>query len=189
VSGSWIFAAPLIAALVCGFAGAGSVQAASGGLPANASAKSYGDGWTCDRGFRATGGACQPIEVPENALATQTSYGRGWECRRGFEEVNGRCNAIAIPANAYLNAAGTRWECDRGFRPLDNRCTAIEVPENGYLTGSDFGSGWKCERGFRATGTACLRIELPANAHIDYSGNDWECDRPYSKLPDGCVLR
>ena len=159
---AWIYGAPLLGvlllALIWGFPGAASGQSTAAGLPANASAKSYGDGWTCDRGYRAERGACQPIEVPANALATQTSYGRGWECRRGFREVNGACNAIEVPANGYLNAA-------------------------------EIGPGWKCERGFRATGDACIAIALPENAHIDYSGNDWECDHPYSKLPDGCVLR
>ena len=132
---------------------------------------------------------CLPIEVPENALATGSSYGRGWECRRGYREVNETCIVIKIPENAYLNASGVRWECNRGFREFDKACVAINVPENGYLTESDFGSGWKCERGFQAKGEMCIPVELPANAHIDFSGSDWDCDRPYEKHKGGCVLR
>ncbi len=127
--------------------------------------------------------------LPANALATETSYGRGWECRRGYREVNNNCIAIAVPANAYLNSSGVRWECDRGFRETNETCVAIDVPQNGYLTESNFGSGWKCERGFQPEGEVCSRIDVPTNAHLDYSGNDWECDRPFSQHNGGCVLR
>ena len=126
---------------------------------------------------------------PANALATETSYGRGWECRRGYREINETCIAIAVPKNAYLNSSGVRWECERGFREVDETCVAIDVPRNAYLTESNFGSGWKCERGFQVEGEACNPIDLPANAHLDYSGNDWECDRPYRQQKDGCILR
>jgi len=26
------------------------------------------------------------------------------------------------------------------------------------------------------------------NAHIDYTGNDWDCNRPYRKSNGGCEL-
>jgi hypothetical protein len=29
---------------------------------------------------------------------------------------------------------------------------------------------------------------MPANAHLDYSGNDWECNRPYRKQQEKCAL-
>jgi hypothetical protein len=49
-------------------------------------------------------------------------------------------------------------------------------------------SNGKCERGYRAAGEICEVLTLPVNAHIDYSGNDWECNKPYKKLRDKCIL-
>ena len=68
-------------------------------------------------------------------------------------------------------------------------CVAIAVPPNGYLTGAPYGSGWKCERGYRAADEVCDDLKLPQNAHVDYSGNDWDCNPPYRKQQGKCVLR
>lgn len=167
---------------------AGPASAGMGEVPANASAKRFGSGWECDRGFRESKGACVEISVPANAFATKTSYGRGWECRHGFREIREACEAIPVPDNAYLDASGLRWNCKRGFREVDEACVAIQVPRNGYLTESTYGVGWTCERGYRATKTACQFIDLPPYAHLDYSGNDWECDKPFERKQDRCVL-
>jgi hypothetical protein len=32
-----------------------------------------------------------------------------------------------------------------------------------------------------------VAVELPENAHLDYSGNDWECNRGYREVADGCT--
>jgi hypothetical protein len=31
-------------------------------------------------------------------------------------------------------------------------------------------------------------LKPPENAHINYSGNDWDCNQPYRQQGDGCVL-
>jgi hypothetical protein len=61
-------------------------QASRVEMPANAHAKSYGDGWECDRGFRNVAQACVAVKLPANAH-TDTS-GDGWECRRGYRRVD-----------------------------------------------------------------------------------------------------
>ncbi len=157
-------------------------------VPANATEKTYGTGWDCDRSYRLVDGGCEAIQVPANAVAIKTSFGRGWECRHGYQEVRESCIAVEVPENAYLDASGLRWDCRRGFREADGTCVAIVVPRNGFLTESKHGSGWKCERGYRAVGGDCIAVEIPQNAHLDYSGNDWECDRPYQNRDGKCIL-
>lgn len=157
-------------------------------LPANATSKTYGTGWDCDRGYREADGDCDSIRIPENAIATKTSYGRGWVCRWGYRETKETCVAVEVPANAHLNASGVSWDCGRGFREVDGTCVDILVPKNGFLTESNYGSGWECERGYRPVDGNCMPIELPENAHLDYSGNDWECDRPFENRGGECVL-
>lgn len=95
---------------------------------------------------------------------------------------------IAPPANATAMTNGSGWRCDHGYRRDVESCVHVEVPANAYLTGSTYGRGWTCERGFRIRDDSCTAIELPANAHLDYSGNDWECNRPYRRLLRSCVL-
>jgi hypothetical protein len=29
---------------------------------------------------------------------------------------------------------------------------------------------------------------LPENAHLGYSGTDWDCNKPYRKRAESCVL-
>ena len=50
-------------------------QTGSQPMPENASAKSYGDGWECDIGFRLNENACLAVIVPQNAYDTNRSYG------------------------------------------------------------------------------------------------------------------
>jgi hypothetical protein len=122
-------------------------NAAEAEVPENATAKSYGSGWTCDPGYRKSDEVCLAVAVPEDAYATGGSHGRGWDCRHGFREDDGRCLPVQVPANAYLDASGTGWNCNRGFSESDGGCAAILVPDNGYLVGAAYGPGWKCERG------------------------------------------
>lgn len=182
---AWI----LVAALAFASPVGALAQTAGSAMPANSSANSFGGGWDCKAGYRKDGNGCELIRTPDNAVLTGTSYGRGWECRRGYLEVRETCVALEIPANAYLSASGVRWECHRGYRETDQTCVLINVPTNAYLTESNYGPGWTCERGFRATGDSCQQIDLPANAYLDYSGNDWECARPYHRELNRCVLR
>jgi hypothetical protein len=54
------------------------------------------------------------------------------------------------------------------------------------------GNGWRCERGFASAGAAsagatCVALQVPPNAHIDFSGNRWECDTRYRRDGDVCV--
>lgn len=179
-----LFLAPFLAIAVL----VGPAAAGTGTMPVNATTDSYGSGWECNSGFQERDSVCVTVPIPSDAIATKSSYGRGWECRRGYQGIRETCIAIAVPANAYLNASGDSWGCQRGFREAAEACIVIELPRNGFLTESTYGSGWKCERGYRPTETACLAVELPPNAHFDYSGNDWDCDRPFERQLDRCVL-
>ena len=124
------------------FAQAGSVE-----IPENARAKTYGDVWECDRGYREVEKACVAIEVPANAYPTSTSYGSGWECVWGYREVDETCVAIDVPPHAYLDASGDRWKCSRGYQMADGACVVVKVPPNGYLAESSYGPGGECDRG------------------------------------------
>ena len=109
--------------------GTALAQDDGGAIPANAVAKSYGGGWRCRPGYRESAGACDAIEIPENAYAEKGAYGSGWKCRHGFRESDGSCIAVTVPANAYLDpVSGDRWKCDRGFRALEDACVAVAVP-------------------------------------------------------------
>ena len=55
-------------------------------LPANATAKSYGSGWDCDKGYRKNDEACDAVMVPANAYPTKSSYGAGWACQHGYKQ-------------------------------------------------------------------------------------------------------
>jgi len=157
--------------------------------PENATAKSYGSGWNCNPGFRESKGGCATIKIPVNAYPTNKTYGQGWECKRGFREVNNNCNHIKVPKNGYLDYSGIKVKCDRGYLLVNKTCKAIKVPVNGYLKESSYGSGWTCERGYRANKGACVALKIPENAHIDYSGKAWECNKPYSKKQNNCILQ
>jgi hypothetical protein len=188
------------------------------GIPDNATARTYSDGWSCDRNYRRTDGSCTRVDVPANAFPTDTSYGRGWECAHGFMIAGQSCVAISVPSNAFLDSSGNRWKCargyrmgggecveirvpphgyldpsgdrwrcDRGYRADGERCVRVEIPDNAYFVEASYGRGWNCERGFRPSDDACIAISLPPNAHLDYSGNDWDCDRPYHRLRTDCV--
>jgi len=61
----------------------------------------------------------------------------------------------------------------------DQACVAVKVPENATFADNSYGQKWKCDRGFEAKGSVCSQINLPENAHLDRSGNGWECNRPY----------
>ena len=90
-------------------------------LPANASARNFGEGWECDRGYRREDNACLAIIVPENAYATNRSYGTGWECMHGFQEVDGAiCLEVVVPDGGYLDPSGQRWNCLRGYIKVDD---------------------------------------------------------------------
>ena len=166
-----------------------SAQDSKGAIPANSTAKSYGSGWECDKGFRMNGGSCIAVTSPKNAYLTNSSYGDGWACRHGYRKKGDTCSPVALPANAYLSgSSGDRWLCDRGFRQVKDTCEAISVPENGYLTASSSGSGWTCERGFRATADTCAAIAVPDNAYMTDRSYDagWECNRGYQEKNGNC---
>ena len=158
------------------------------GIPENASARSYGSGWNCNKGYRESEGACDEIIVPANAYATNKTYGKGWECKRSFLEVNNSCNFIKVPENAYLDYSGNKVKCDRGYLMVNKTCELIKVPANGFLDVSSYGPGWKCLRGYRADNGVCIALKIPENAHIGYSGKAWECNNPYTRKQNQCVL-
>ena len=99
--------------------------------------------------------------------------------------------AVIVPKNGHLtdSSYGTGWECDRGYRAVDKTCVAVKVPVNGYFVDLSYGPGWKCDRGFRESSrTTCVAVMVPENAHLDNSGNNWECNRPYHKQQGKCIL-
>lgn len=158
-------------------------------VPANAfgTNSAYGQGWQCSWGYIQKGSTCLALVKPDNAYVDAS--GDRWKCDRGFRRSENLCEAIIIPKNGYLSnsAYGSGWECERGFRADEDKCVAINVPENAYLTNASHGPGWKCVRGYQSDGNICVELQVPENAHVDYSGNDWECNRPYLKRQDVCV--
>lgn len=160
-------------------------------VPANAHLDPVrGDSWKCNRGYRAVDDTCVVIDVPANGYLSDEAYGSGWACDRGYRSRGDTCVVVNIPENAYPTYAtyGSGWECHRGYRENNGACKSVIVPVNGYLTEASHGSGWACKRGFRADGDKCTELQVPANAHLDYSGNNWKCNEPYSKRSESCVL-
>ncbi len=149
-----------------------------------------GGGWHCLRGFRITDDTCQEVVLPENAYLTDASYGSAWECDRGFERVDELCKAIVVPINGFLNGSGygQPWTCERGYFEQEGLCTIVVVPEFAYFHDATYGVGWKCQRGYEANAKGCDVIDIPANAHLDRSGNRWECNRNFQKSRGQCVL-
>ncbi|KHQ51291.1 hypothetical protein OA50_04072 [Mameliella alba] len=103
-------------------AGPALAQVGTGPVPAHATTRSYGDGWTCDLGFQLTDGACVKLTLPANAYATGRSYGPGWSCLRGYAPSDTACIAITLPENAHLDRSGTRWRCDKEFTSKNGVC-------------------------------------------------------------------
>lgn len=157
-------------------------------VPVNATAKSYGTGWSCNKGYREKNNACEAIIIPDNAYSTNKTYGIGWECNRGYRKIDDACVVIKIPVNGYLDFDGKKVKCNRGYLMVDKFCKVINVPANGYLTKSSYGPGWECERGYQANKNACIPVKLPENSHINFSGNNWECDKPYQRQNNQCTL-
>ena len=156
---------------------------------AYAASTSFSPGWMCARGFLSDGNACKGIEIPDNAYLSPT--GSGWNCARGYRKHDQGCAKIDVPQNGYLDNSpyGSGWKCDRGYRPVGELCAPIRVPENAFLSEDTLsGPSWQCERGYRAVGETCAPLTLPENTHLDYSGNNWDCDPPYMKQRDKCVL-
>jgi hypothetical protein len=158
-------------------------------LPANASAKNYGSGWDCDKGYRKNAGTCSAVSLPANGYLTESATGSGWTCARGYRAVADACAAIVVPENAYLTARtyDSGWECERGYREANGACNIIEIPSNGFLSGGSYGQGWECARGFRAAGANCVAVDVPENAHLGFSGHDWDCNKPYTKRNQSCT--
>ena len=83
-----------------------------------------------------------------------------------------------VPAGLAI-AATERWP---------RIAIAVVVPANAYFVDVSYGAGWKCNRGYEDVSGACVQVALPANAHLDYSGSEWDCDRPYRRELDRCAL-
>ncbi len=157
-------------------------QSTSQPVPENASAKSYGDGWECNIGYRLSGDLCTAVTVPENAYPTNRTYGPGWDCHYGFRiSDKTTCVAVIVPDGGFLDPSGDRWHCSRGFLKIDDRCQEIVVPANAYLVATSYGSAWECKRGFEALDDLCVAIVVPANAYLNSLGygRPWTCERGY----------
>jgi hypothetical protein len=164
-------------------------------VPANAYLNSRGIGWKCNRGYLAEGfaaEACLKIQVPADGYLTESGNRAGWACERQFRATRDGCERILIPENAYFTSASSKsgWECERGYRAAMEKCVAIAVPENAYLVDKNYGPGWQCERGYSTTDDkSCSKLVVPAFGHLDSSGKEWECNKPYKKSGMTCVER
>ncbi|WP_420677450.1 hypothetical protein [Cribrihabitans pelagius] len=166
-------------------------EAAASSVPENAHESSYGDGWECDRSFRAADDTCIAVVVPQNAYPTHRNYGSGWECMHGFIEVGGSsCAKVFVPEGGYLAPSGRRWNCLRGYRKIDDTCQKIVLPPDAFLTDGTHGPAWICNRGFEAKGETCAAIEVPENAFLAASayGRQWKCERGYAVSGERCLL-
>jgi hypothetical protein len=161
-------------------------------LPANAylSDDTFGPGWACKREYKADGNSCVAVKLPQNAYLAGSTFSADWECERGFRKAGVACVLVTVPKNGYLSDSSQSrgWDCERGFRATADACVAVKVPQNGYLSDATYGSGWQCERGFRQSEQACVSIEVPRNAYLEASGKDWNCDRPFWRQRDECVV-
>jgi len=100
------------------------------------------------------------------------------------------CVDVTVPEHAYFDPSSldNNWRCERGYQTTGDICTAIVVPENGHLATTVYGPGWKCRRGYQQNADACTVLNLPEKSHLNFSGNDWECDKPYRKEQLKCVI-
>lgn len=158
-------------------------------MPENASAKSYGDGWECNVGYRQSGKTCHKVTVPDNAYSTNRTYGLGWECFRGFRRTGeANCIAVEVPEGGYLDPSGERWRCLRGYVKVDDTCQKIILPPHSYLAEASTGVPWICDRGFEAKGERCVPIVVPENAYLNGSsyGQAWTCERGYLEQMGRC---
>ena len=61
-----------------------AAQPGRAAVPENATARSYGSGWTCNRGYTQAGDACAPVAVPANGFLSP--FGNDWECDRLYRK-------------------------------------------------------------------------------------------------------
>ncbi|WP_417522486.1 hypothetical protein [Marinovum sp.] len=170
-------------------AGASAALAQAATVPENAHARSYGDGWECDRGFRPEGDGCESITVPENAYPTNRTYGLGWACQHGYLRVDETaCVEVAVPAGGYLDPSGESWSCLRGYKKTGDLCEEVILPANAYLSDETRGSVWTCERGYEGKGDGCVVITVPENAYPNGAsyGQTWSCNRGYRERDGAC---
>ncbi|MCA1367456.1 hypothetical protein I6F15_08580 [Bradyrhizobium sp. BRP14] len=101
--------------------------------------------------------------------------------------VGRECGKLTVPDHAYLTTSRNEWRCDRGFEQKDEACVAVKVPKNGFLVDTSYGEKWKCDRGFEVK-ERHVQKSLPENAHLDSSGNAWECNGPYQRRNGACNM-
>lgn len=157
-------------------------------LPKNAALKSYGTGWKCNPGFHRSNEDCIEVIAPENAYLTYTSYDNGWSCNWAYKKINDSCVKVILPDNAYIDATGEKWKCMRGYLKEKNTCSEIKVPKNAHFSETSYRTGWNCDRGYHESYGICIEVFRPKNSHLNYSGNNWECNKPYSKKDKSCIL-
>ena len=156
-------------------------------VPENGYLNSTGSSWRCDRGYTKQKDSCKKIVALKNGFLNER--GDQWQCEPGFQIINQACAAIIPPQNGYLTMRSydKGWACRHGYYENENKCTKIDLPENAFLTRGAFAEGWKCERGYSRKQNSCQWIDIPENAHLGYSGNTWDCVRPYNKIGNQCV--
>lgn len=128
------------------------IAKAQSSVPENAHINVFGNGWECNRGYRAVSGKCEPVQIPTNAHIDV--FGHGWECDRGYRAFGRKCQVVAVPPNAHIDVFGHGWECDRGYRTVGGKCEIVAIPSNAHI--DVFGHGWECDTGFKPSGANCI---------------------------------
>ncbi len=149
-------------------------------IPPNSKPNPYGKGWTCNSGYKQSGGKCIAVEMPENAKLDYT--GHGWTCNSGYKQSGGKCIAVEMPENAKLDYTGHGWTCVDGFKKSINSCIPmtdeeiqiqkaheakiIQEIQRRKLKGV---SGDDCENEYKTNAEVCVTI----------TGGDLDCNKSF----------
>ena len=166
-----------------------SSPSVSQSLPRNASPKTFGGGWECNRGYYRAGQGCVKVQIPKNA--SLDFLGHDWECNRGYYRVGQGCVRVQIPENAKLDFLGHGWECNRGYKKSNNSCVPmsgkelqqqreieqalVAEMERRRLQGV---SGDDCEREYKTNAEVCVKITRSGLDCNEGYGDDYyeDCD-------------
>jgi len=118
-------------------------------IPENAIPNSYGNGWTCNRGYYKSGQECRKVQIPQNAGLN--AYGNGWTCNTVFKKFNNSC--LLMTAQELQK----QKELEQALIDEMKRRKAQGV------------SGDDCETEYKTGAEVCLEI----------TGGDLDCNESY----------
>jgi len=159
-------------------------------IPANAFLHASDLIWNCERGYRKQADACAVIDVPETRISPTAGSER---------DGNAAAATLPRPVPAFPSSfpktrmrrtratAPPRFASGASSRPTAaaNRSLSPQGPVRTTAPMAPAGGA----RGYEARKTSCVTIDLPENAHLDRSGNRWQCNRGF-QLSEGnrCIL-